>query len=55
MQEAPGDGSDLVEESDRGGRLGDVDGTCSDEETKVGVDLLRGAVRDAPMVQPVSA
>ena len=54
MEEAPGDGSDFVEESDCSGGLGDVDGTCSGEETKVGVDLFGGAIGDTPVVQSIS-
>ena len=47
MEEAPCDGSDLVKETDRGGGLGDIDGTSPDEKPKVGVDLFGGAVGDS--------
>jgi hypothetical protein len=41
VEEAPGEGSDFVEELDGGGGLCAVDGVGSGEETKMGVDLLR--------------
>ena len=41
MQEAPGDGSDLVEEIEGSLGAGDVDGACTGEEAKVGVDFFR--------------
>ena len=40
VEEAPGDGSDVVEELEGGGGSCFVDCACSDEETKVGVDFF---------------
>ena len=40
VEEVPGDGSDVVEELEGSGGPRVVDCTCSDEETKVGVNLL---------------
>jgi len=55
VEEAPGHGSDVVEETNSvlGSRCGD--GTHADEETQVGVDLFRGAVGDSPVVEAVSS
>jgi len=55
MKEAPGDGSDFVEKSDRGGGLGGVDRTNSDKQSQVGVDLFGRAVGDAVAVEPVAS
>ena len=41
MEEAPDDGSDFVEESDRLGDLSAVQDAGPGEETKVGIDLFR--------------
>ena len=50
VEEAPGHGSDVVEElNGLSGGLS-VDGTGTDEETKVSVDLVRRGVGDAVMV-----
>ena len=50
MEQAPGEGSDFVEELDGSGGLGAVDGAGTGEETKVSVDFFRGGVGDAPVV-----
>ena len=55
VEEAPGDGSDVVEETDCRIGLGCIDRAGADEETEVGVDLLRGAVGDSPVVHPIAA
>ena len=55
VEETPCEGSDFVEELDGGGGLGGVDGACSGEETKMGIDLFRGGVGDAPVVHSVTA
>ena len=55
MEEAPGDGSDVIEETNGFFGRGSVDGACSDETTKVGVDLFGRSVGDAEVVQSVSA
>ncbi len=39
IEEAPGDGSDVVEELEGGLGLGGVDGAGTDEEAEVSVDL----------------
>ena len=41
MEEAPGEGSDFVEESDRIGGLRSVESTGSGEKPKMGVDFFR--------------
>ena len=40
VEEAPGDGSDLVEEIDGGLSARAVDRACSDEKTEVGIDFF---------------
>jgi len=41
VNEAPDDGSDLVEEIESGFASGSIDGTGFDQETEVGVDFFR--------------
>ena len=55
MEEAPGDGTDVVEEL--GGLVGfrSLNGAGTHEETKVGVDFAGGTVGDSPVVETVSA
>ena len=55
MEEAPGEGSCFVEESEGGFGATGIDGASLDEELEMGVDFLRGAIGDAPVVHPVSA
>jgi len=40
VEEAPGDGPDLVEEIDGGLSARAVDRACSDEKTEVGIDFI---------------
>jgi len=54
VEEAPGDGSDFVEETDRRSGLFAVDGAGSGEEPEMRVDIFRGTVGDAPVVQSIS-
>jgi len=55
VEEAPGDGSDVVEELDR--RIGTRRGehTSTDEQPKMGVDLFGETVGDAVVVHPATA
>ena len=55
MKQTPGHGADFVEETQGGLQAGGIDRTCLGEEAKVGVDFLRRAVGDAPVVHAVSA
>ena len=55
VEEAPGHGADVVEESQGGGCVGCVRSNREPEETEVDVDLLRGAVGDAEVVEPVAS
>ena len=55
MEEAPGDGTDFVEETECSGRLSAVEGTSPDEETEMGVDLFGGGIGDSPVMQSISA
>ena len=54
MEEAPGDGSDIVEELEGDDCSRVVECSGSDEELEVGVDLFGRAVGDSPVVQAVS-
>ena len=55
MEEAPGDGSDVIEETNGvfGGLSGD--GAGFDEEPQMRADLLGRTVGDTPVVKPISA
>ena len=55
VEKAPGDGSNFVQELNRCFGVVEVDGTDTDEETKVGIGFLRGAVGDSPVVVSISA
>ncbi len=55
MEQPPGEGSDGVEETDCRTGLRCVDSAGTDEETQVGVDLLRGAVGNSPVVDSIAA
>ena len=55
MEKAPGEGPDFVEELEGDGGSCAVDGACTGEETKMGVDLFRGGVGDSVVVQSISA
>ena len=54
IEEAPGHGTDLIEEVE--GDLDSVviDSTSAGEETEVGIDLLGRGVGNAPVVKPIS-
>jgi hypothetical protein len=41
VEEAPGEGSDVVEKSESGFAAGSINGTGFDEETEMGIDLFR--------------
>ena len=41
VEEAPGEGTNFVEDLDGGGGLCGVDSACTGEEAKMGVDLFR--------------
>ena len=47
MEEAPGDGSDVVEETNGFLGCGSGDGTGSDQESQMRIDLFGRSVRDA--------
>jgi hypothetical protein len=53
MQQPPGDGADLVEEPESPLRSPSFDRPGSDQQPKVGVDLLGGAVGDAPSLKAI--
>ena len=55
VEETPGEGSNFVEELDSFGGLGGVDSASSGEEAKMGIDLFRGGVGNAPVVVAASA
>jgi len=54
MEQPPGHGSDVVEEIKGGFGLCRAESAGAEEETEVDVDLPRGAVGDAVVVQPVA-
>jgi hypothetical protein len=55
MEESPGEGADIVEESE--GVVGSVgvDRACSQEELEVGIDLFCRGVGDPPVVVSIPA
>jgi len=55
MEEAPGHGSDVVKEVERGLDMRVIESASSHEETQVGFDFFCGTVGDAPVVQSISA
>ena len=50
MEESPGEGSDVVEELEGVVGTFGIDGTGTEEELEVGVDLFRRPVCDSPVV-----
>ena len=53
MQQPPGHGADVVEELQGAKRSAAIDGTGSQQDFQVRLDLLRGAEGDAEMVRTV--
>jgi len=54
MDESPGEGSDIVEELEGGFGSGCTDGTCTDEQLEMCVDLFGRGVRDSEVVNSIS-
>jgi hypothetical protein len=54
VEKAPRHGSDVVEELEREFGSSPIDCPGSSEETKMGVDLFRGTVGNAPVVIPIA-